>query len=349
MGEMPNHNSIPASAALAVTNPKSLGPPAEGPIYVAPPGAKYLAQRVTAFDDSGAQISLIWEDRIPYGARNTFQEAMTSSRARTLRLPPKPRQFQGPNSPNNRPDLSPVPGTASVPVPRPQPDLPSGESRPSTPLPMPLGHTEQCQSPSFQTDETTTTSLLAPVLTSVLECCPGPPPRDLTPNPLSSPSLVPLPVSVARETGSLDPSSASPRGMDSQPVPELVTTACESTTPPPSVSSLSPPNADPFMSHYSALPRWADELCGLRQLMSELVNKIPVAVSTPAKMRSNVPETQQSRDAAIQTDWSITRGPVPPVPVVQIPPKASAPAPKRRKMEPPKPASTDFSDDSDFE
>ncbi|XP_066969219.1 uncharacterized protein [Macrobrachium rosenbergii] len=138
--------------------------------------------------------------------------------------PSKPRQFWGPNSPNNPPDPSPVPGTASVPVPRPQPDLPSGESRPSTPLLVPLGHTEQCQSPSVQTDETTTTSLPAPVPMSVPEHAPGPPPRDPPPNPLSLPSLVPLPVSVARETGS-------PKGMDSQPRPKLVTPAYESTTP----------------------------------------------------------------------------------------------------------------------
>ncbi|XP_066981419.1 MAPK-interacting and spindle-stabilizing protein-like [Macrobrachium rosenbergii] len=129
--------------------------------------------------------------------------------------PSKPRQFRGPNSPNNPPDPSPVPGTASEPVPRSQPDLPSGEPRQSTPLPVPLGRTEQCQSLSVQTDETTTTSLPAPVPMPVPEHAPDPPPRDPTPNPLSSPGLVPLPVLVARETGIPDPSGGSPKGTDS--------------------------------------------------------------------------------------------------------------------------------------
>ncbi|XP_066953360.1 uncharacterized protein [Macrobrachium rosenbergii] len=108
-----NNKSGNPAVALAVTNPESLGPPAEGPIYVAPP---------------------------------------------------------------------------QVPVPRPQPDLPSGESCLSTPLPLPFGCTEQCQSPSVQTDETTTTSLPAPVPMSVPEHTPDPPPRDPTPNPTSSPA-----------------------------------------------------------------------------------------------------------------------------------------------------------------
>ncbi|XP_066969211.1 uncharacterized protein [Macrobrachium rosenbergii] len=178
--------------------------------------------------------------------------------------PSKPRQFRDPNSTNNPPDPSPVPGTASVPVPRPQPDLPSGESHQSTPLPVPLGCTEQCQSPFIQTDETTTTSLPAPVPTSEPEHAPDPPSRDPTPNHLSSPGLVLPPVSVARETGSPDPSGVSPKGTDLQPRPELVTTAYESTTPAPTVSSLSPPAADTFLSHDSVPPCWADELRELR-------------------------------------------------------------------------------------
>ncbi|XP_066972111.1 uncharacterized protein [Macrobrachium rosenbergii] len=196
--------------------------------------------------------------------------------------PSKPRQFWGSNSLTNPPNPSPVPCTASVPMPRPQPDLPSGESRLSTPLPVPLGRTEQCQSPSVQTDETTTTSLPAPVPMSVPEHAPDPPPRDPTPNVPSSPGLVPLPVSVTRETGSPDPSGGSTKGTDSQPRPELVTTACESTTPPLSIPSFSPPATDTFASHNSALPRWADELCKLRRLMSELANKIPVSVVAAA-------------------------------------------------------------------
>ncbi|XP_066969261.1 uncharacterized protein [Macrobrachium rosenbergii] len=152
-----NNKSSNPAVALAVTNLESLGPPAKGPIYVAPPR---------------------------------------------------------------------VPGTASVPVPRPQPDLPSVESRLSTPLPVPLGRTEQCQSPSVQTDETTTTSLPAPVPMSVPEHAPDPPSRDPTPNPPSLPGLVPLPMLVTRETSSPDPSGGSPKGADLQPGPELVTTAC---------------------------------------------------------------------------------------------------------------------------
>ncbi|XP_066963232.1 ESX-1 secretion-associated protein EspI-like [Macrobrachium rosenbergii] len=144
-----NNKSGNPAIALAVTNPESLGPPAKGPIYVAPPR---------------------------------------------------------------------VPGTVSVPVSKPQPDLPSGESRLSTPLPVPLGRTEQCQFPSVQTDETTTMSLPAPVPMSVPEHAPDPPSRDPTPNPPSSPSLVLLPVT--RETGSPDRSGGSPKGTDSQPGPE---------------------------------------------------------------------------------------------------------------------------------
>ncbi|XP_066973195.1 uncharacterized protein [Macrobrachium rosenbergii] len=77
--------------------------------------------------------------------------------------PSKSRQFWGPNSPNNPTDLSPVPGTASVLVPRPQPDLSSGESRQSTPLPVPLGRTEQCQSPSAPAGETNDKPIPVPV------------------------------------------------------------------------------------------------------------------------------------------------------------------------------------------
>ncbi|XP_066980964.1 uncharacterized protein [Macrobrachium rosenbergii] len=266
-----NNKAGTPAVALAVTNPESLGPPAEGPIYVAPPRGKYSARQVKAFDDSGAQISLIRRDKVPYGAIidrrklvtiegiNNFKMILPTvqlrvtrpHRARTLRLAVakhipgdydvllgqdftshfKPPPFRGPHSPINHPNPSPVPGTASVPVPRPQPDLPSGESRPSASLPVPLRRTEQCQSPSVQTDETTTTSPPAPV-----------------------------PMSV----------------------PELVTPASKSTPPPPAVPSLSPPAADSSASHDSAPPSWADELCDLRRLMSEMANKIPGSVVAAA-------------------------------------------------------------------
>ncbi|XP_064084380.1 uncharacterized protein LOC135200056 [Macrobrachium nipponense] len=65
-GGCANHN-IPA-IAMAVTNPSSLGPPAKGPITVAPLQSHYQPSHVRAYDDSGAQISLIREDRIPRGA-----------------------------------------------------------------------------------------------------------------------------------------------------------------------------------------------------------------------------------------------------------------------------------------
>ncbi|XP_066972396.1 uncharacterized protein [Macrobrachium rosenbergii] len=65
----PRNNKVNTpTVALAVTDPQSLGPPAEGPVYVAPPRGSEPARRVTAFEDSGAQISLIRRDRVPYGA-----------------------------------------------------------------------------------------------------------------------------------------------------------------------------------------------------------------------------------------------------------------------------------------
>ncbi|XP_066969143.1 uncharacterized protein [Macrobrachium rosenbergii] len=62
-----NKSSTPA-LALAVTDPTSLGPPAQGPSYVALPRGKCPANQVKAFDDSGTQMSLIREDKVPRGA-----------------------------------------------------------------------------------------------------------------------------------------------------------------------------------------------------------------------------------------------------------------------------------------
>ncbi|XP_064077954.1 uncharacterized protein LOC135195580 [Macrobrachium nipponense] len=60
----------PVSAiAMAMLNPSALGPPAQGPILVAPPRGHYPAHQVRAFDDTGVQVSIIGEDKIPYGAQ----------------------------------------------------------------------------------------------------------------------------------------------------------------------------------------------------------------------------------------------------------------------------------------
>ncbi|XP_064101550.1 uncharacterized protein LOC135212099 [Macrobrachium nipponense] len=70
-----NHN-IPA-IAMAVTNPSLLRPPAKGPITVAPLQSHYQPSHVRAYDNSGAQISLIQEDRIPRGANVDRRQLIT--------------------------------------------------------------------------------------------------------------------------------------------------------------------------------------------------------------------------------------------------------------------------------
>ncbi|XP_066970184.1 uncharacterized protein C6orf132 homolog [Macrobrachium rosenbergii] len=212
------------------------------------------------------------------GLESSLQRKITPPTFFSSAPPPKNEQSQKPvvcgfckrsgipksNAAVNNQSLSPgqPPNKSPAPLPGSAKEI---SAKPLHGVQVPLGRTEQCQSPSVQTEETTTTSLPAPVPMSVPEHAPDPPPRDPTPNTPSSPGLVPLPVSVTRGTGSPDPSGGSPKGTDSQPGPELVTTTCESTPPPPAVPSLSPPAADSFASHDSALPSWADELCELRR------------------------------------------------------------------------------------
>ncbi|XP_064115237.1 uncharacterized protein LOC135221367 [Macrobrachium nipponense] len=81
-------------------------PPAQSPIFVAPPRGRYPAHQVRAFDDTGAQISIIREDEIPYGAQR--QENNKRNRGLVLRacLPAVPgllgRPFGPPACPQYR-------------------------------------------------------------------------------------------------------------------------------------------------------------------------------------------------------------------------------------------------------
>ncbi|XP_066969158.1 tetra-peptide repeat homeobox protein 1-like [Macrobrachium rosenbergii] len=131
--------------------------------------------------------------------------------------------------PRSIPDPIPVPGPASVPVPGPQSDLPPGDANS---LPMPLACIEQCQAPSVLTDEHKKPLIVPdPALVPVPEHAPNLHSRGPTQDPLSSPSLAPLPAPV-RETVPLDHSGSSPKGAASQPMPELVIDTCEPLTPP---------------------------------------------------------------------------------------------------------------------
>ncbi|XP_066973190.1 uncharacterized protein [Macrobrachium rosenbergii] len=78
------------------------------------------------------------------------------------------------------------------------------------------------------------------------------------------------------------PDGSSPKGAASQPVPELVIDTCEPSTPPPTVTALSPAATDTLVSRDSAPPRWADELCELQKLIAELANKTPASAVAAA-------------------------------------------------------------------
>ncbi|XP_066941382.1 WAS/WASL-interacting protein family member 3-like [Macrobrachium rosenbergii] len=151
-----NKSSTPA-VALAVTNPESLGPPAEGPIYVAPPRGSYPACQVKAFDDSGTQISLIRKDKVPYGAIINRRKLVTiegDSKVDSKSLPvplacTEPCQAPSVTNDEQIPKQIMVPAPALVPPPEHAPDLHSRDpnkdplSSPGlAPLPVPVGETD---------------------------------------------------------------------------------------------------------------------------------------------------------------------------------------------------------------
>ncbi|XP_064120231.1 uncharacterized protein LOC135224839 [Macrobrachium nipponense] len=106
-----------------MTNPSTLGPPAQGPIFVAPPRDLYPAHQVRAFDDTGAAPR-------PHIAPDPFHGT-----PRTISAQPVPmegaRQCQAPSLMDVDPRSSPTEsGTALVPVPRPDLSLPPGAPSP---------------------------------------------------------------------------------------------------------------------------------------------------------------------------------------------------------------------------
>ncbi|XP_066937346.1 tetra-peptide repeat homeobox protein 1-like [Macrobrachium rosenbergii] len=155
-----------------------------------------------------------------------------------------------------------VPGPAPVPMPGPQIDPPPGDPNLDLQsLPVTLACTEQCQAPSALDDEQIPNKILVPdpALVPLPEHAPDLCSRDTSPGPLSSPGLTPLPVSVS-ETDPSNHSGSPPKGVASQPVPELVNLTCEPLTPPKAISSLSQSAADTRVSKDSAMSQMADEL-----------------------------------------------------------------------------------------
>ncbi|XP_066940006.1 uncharacterized protein [Macrobrachium rosenbergii] len=347
-----NKSSAPA-ITLAVTNPKSLGPPAEDPIYVAPPRGSYPARLLKAFDDSGPQISLIRKDKVPYGATinrrklitiediNQFKMILPTVQLRVTRphrskiynlevasyipggygilleqdfqSPAKLRQSRGPNPPKHSlsmsrpqtpalitlpvppkydvqwpppsrliPDPIPVPGPAPMPVPGPQIDLsPEDPKLDSQSLPVPLACTEQCQAPSVPNNKQIPNKIIVPdpALVPAPEHASDLHSRDPNQDPLSPPSLAPLPVLV-RETDPSNHSRSSTEGTASQPVPELAMVTCEPVTPTVTFSSLSWSPADTTMGKDSAMSQMADELTELQQLGIEPEMNTPASPTT---------------------------------------------------------------------
>ncbi|XP_064107958.1 uncharacterized protein LOC135216516 [Macrobrachium nipponense] len=111
-------------------NPSALGPPAQGPTFVAPPRGCYPAHQVRAFDDA---------------APDPFHEPPRTTSAQPVPLEGA-KQCQDPYLMDVEPRSSPStkPGTASAPVPRQVLSLPPGTpslayppSADLAPLPMP--------------------------------------------------------------------------------------------------------------------------------------------------------------------------------------------------------------------
>ncbi|XP_066963352.1 tetra-peptide repeat homeobox protein 1-like [Macrobrachium rosenbergii] len=194
----PNNNiSSKPALALAVTDPTSLGHPAQGPIYVALPRGRCLASQAKAFDDSGTQMSLIREDKVPRGAIINRRSSKTQMPDFIpLPLPPE-CNVQWPPQPRLIPDPIPVPDPAPVPLPGPQIDPPPGDPiLDSQSLPVSLGCTEQCQALCVQTDEQIPKLLLVPdpTLVPVTEHAPDLHSRGPSLGPISLPGLAPLPM-----------------------------------------------------------------------------------------------------------------------------------------------------------
>ncbi|XP_066963160.1 anti-sigma-I factor RsgI2-like [Macrobrachium rosenbergii] len=57
-----------------------------GPILVAPPQGSYPAHQVEAFEDTGAQISMIWEDKVPYGDKIEKHKLVTIESINQVKL-----------------------------------------------------------------------------------------------------------------------------------------------------------------------------------------------------------------------------------------------------------------------
>ncbi|XP_066941386.1 keratinocyte proline-rich protein-like [Macrobrachium rosenbergii] len=131
-------------------------------------------------------------------------------------------QCQAPSSQNG--EKIPKSMSVPVPVPRHQINPPLGDPKiNSKSLPALLDGTEQCPSPSVSNDEKPLGPSLVPgpALVPVPEHAHELHSRDPSPEPLPPPGLAPLPMPV-REAGPPDHSGSLPKGVASQPVPELV-------------------------------------------------------------------------------------------------------------------------------
>ncbi|XP_066970189.1 helicase SRCAP-like [Macrobrachium rosenbergii] len=311
----PNNNKSSRPAlALAVTDPVSLGPPAQGPIYVALSRLRCPTSQVKAFDDSDAQMPLIREDKAPCGAIinrlvtnegiNHFKMILPTVKLKVTRphrseiydlavaryipggtskpqtpdflpLPLPPEcNVQWPPPPRSIPDPIPVPGPAPVPVPAPQVDPPPGD----------LILDSQSLPVSFG--------------------CTGKYPAPSVPNDNQIPNqlLVPGPALVPVPEHSPDVHSRYPSpGLLSSPVLAPLPMPVRETDPsdqsrssPKGAASqpvpelviltcepLMPPTTasatDTTVSKDSAMSQVADELNELRQIMVELVKRAPVS------------------------------------------------------------------------
>ncbi|XP_066946916.1 uncharacterized protein [Macrobrachium rosenbergii] len=131
----PNNKSSTPTIALAVTNPKSLGPPAKGPLYVGPPRAP------PEYNVQWPPPSKLIPDPIPVPGpapvlvpRHQLDLPMRSQNLFTISpiLLECTEQCQAPSVPNDEqiPHIIPVPDAALVSAPEHAPDLSSRDPNP---------------------------------------------------------------------------------------------------------------------------------------------------------------------------------------------------------------------------
>ncbi|XP_066982816.1 uncharacterized protein [Macrobrachium rosenbergii] len=200
----PNKSSTP-TIALAVTNPKSIDPSAEGPTSVAP-------SQVVIHLPGGYDLLLGQDLQSPSNLRKSKgpNPYKTKSRPKSPQGPTLnplsvpldcPKQRQAPSASSDKPLTSPVraPGPASVPGPRRTLNLPSRDPKlDSKSLPVPLTCPSQYHVlPIVDIQEIPELAPVpGPASVPVPEHAIDPPSRDPSPDRLSFPCLAPLPPPV---------------------------------------------------------------------------------------------------------------------------------------------------------